>query len=108
MNKLRMYAERLIIGSLTIISCLQISDGQLPCCSPPPMAPTSPRFAIGTTVNVYIDSTSGFTDAEMTQIKAGLEDWNGQPNGSQVQFNVTITSTMPSSGDSQDYYRRLS
>lgn len=68
------------------------------CCDPPRLAPAAARFPQGAHVDVYIDANSGFTDAEQQAIKVGLEDWNNQPNTSQVTYNVTVTSTFPPTG----------
>lgn len=43
-------------------------------------APEAARFPQNATVNVYLDTTSGFTDNELQWIKDGLEDWNDEPN----------------------------
>lgn len=50
------------------------------CCEPPLLHPSTPRFAQGATVTVWIDMTSGFTDDEAFYIEYGFEEWNTQPN----------------------------
>lgn len=69
------------------------------CCNPPLHGPTTPRFAQGALVTVYIDSSpSGFTSLEQQLIKSGIEDWNDEPNNSGVTYNVVITSSLPPAG----------
>lgn len=100
MKNLRLYAGCLILGSVSILSCWQFSYGQTPPCCTPPIKnfPLDPRFAVGSTINVYIDSMSGFFPDEMNQIKDGIEDWNDKPHNTQIQFVVSITSELPSPG----------
>lgn len=62
------------------------------------MQPQSPRFPQGANVQVYIDANAGLTADEITAIKEGLEDWNSQPNNSQVTYSVTSTTTLPPLG----------
>lgn len=64
-------------------------QAQTGCCNPPHLAPSTPRFPQGATVNVHLVASSGFTQTEMDNIKAGLESWNGQANNTGIVFNVT-------------------
>ena len=76
----------------------RVVQAQGPCCIPPLKPASAERIAQGDTVNVYIDSTSGFTDEEMNQVSTGLRDWNNQPNSSGVTYNVVITDSPPAPG----------
>lgn len=62
------------------------------------MAASAARFPQGATVNVFINSTSGFTATEQQMIKEGFENWNNQPNNSGVRYDVTVTSNPPAVG----------
>ena len=68
-------------------------------CCPPPLAPTvAARFQQNAQVTVYLDTTTGFTDVERQAIKAGLEDWNDEPNNSGVTYTVIETDNPPAPG----------
>lgn len=72
---------------------------QSPCdCIVPREPPASARFAQGSTVGVYLDASTGFSPMEQQNIKAGLEDWNNQPNNSGVRYNVYTTTNPPPGG----------
>ena len=68
------------------------------CCPPPLRAAAAARFQQNAHVTVYLDTTTGFNEAERGAIKAGLEDWNGQPNNSGVTYTVIETATPPAPG----------
>jgi hypothetical protein len=61
------------------------------CCPPPLLSATAARFQQNARVTVYLDTTSGFNDDETKAIKAGLEDWNDEPNNSGVKYTVLET-----------------
>ena len=68
-------------------------------CCPPPLAPAvAARFQQNAQVTVYLDTTTGFTDVERKAIKAGLEDWNDEPNNSGVKYTVVETDNPPPPG----------
>lgn len=72
---------------------------QSPCdCTVPRYPPQAARFAQNSTVGVYLDASTGFTPMEQQNIKAGLEDWNNQPNNSGVRYNVYTTANPPPAG----------
>jgi|GEM_PF-6427169 len=67
-------------GYVLIKSNAQTQPSNCPtgCCCPP--NGNAPRFAKGSTVTVYIDSSSGFTPTEIQMIREGIEDWNDEVN----------------------------
>ena len=68
------------------------------CCFPPPLPPEAARFLPDSKVTVYVDTASGFTPTEVDAIKAGLEDWNDEPNNSGVTYKVVPTNNPPPPG----------
>jgi hypothetical protein len=68
------------------------------CCPPPRLPAAAARFQQNAQVTVYLDTTTGFTDAEKQAIKAGLEDWNDEPNNSGVKYTVVETDNPPAPG----------
>jgi hypothetical protein len=68
------------------------------CCPPPLRAAIAGRFQQNARVTVYLDTTTGFTDVERAAIKAGLEDWNDEPNNSGVTYTVVETANPPAPG----------
>jgi hypothetical protein len=68
------------------------------CCPPPLLSATAARFQQNARVTVYLDTTSGFNDDETKAIKAGLEDWNDEPNNSGVKYTVLETDNPPTPG----------
>jgi hypothetical protein len=68
------------------------------CCPPPPLPAAAARFQQNAQVTVYLDMSSGFTADERTAIKAGLEDWNDEPNNSGVKYTVVATTSPPAPG----------
>ena len=68
------------------------------CCPPPAMPPVAVRFLPNSQVTVYVDTSSGFTTTEVQAIKAGLEDWNDEPNNSGVKYTVVPTDNPPAPG----------
>jgi hypothetical protein len=75
----------------------RIAQAQSECCQPPTRSSAVPRFPPNTTVNVYIDTSSGFTSSEVANITTGFTDWNGQPNNARITYNVT-TNPPPAPG----------
>ena len=55
-------------------------------------------FQPGAHVTVYLDTRRGFTSTELQAIKAGLEDWNDEPNNSGVKYHVIATDNPPAPG----------
>jgi len=47
---------------------------------------------------VYIDNTTGFSDMEKENLKAGLEHWNDENNTSGVDIIVQLNSSLPPPG----------
>jgi hypothetical protein len=68
------------------------------CCPPPLLPAVAARFQQNARVTVYLDTTTGFTDVERAAIKAGLEDWNDEPNNSGVTYTVVETANPPAPG----------
>lgn len=68
------------------------------CCPPPLLPPVAARFQQNAQVTVFLDKTSGFTDVEVQAIKAGLEDWNDEPNNSGIRYTVVETNNPPAPG----------
>ena len=96
MKNIRVYAG---LASLGLLFVLTVSaQAPAPCCIPPLKNAFDPRFPPGTTVNVFIDSGSGFQGNETLWVQQGILAWNGQPNNSGITFNVTITATPPPVG----------
>lgn len=58
------------------------------CCSPPALSPAAGRFQQNALVTVYIPNNSGLKTDEIAAIKAAMEDWNNEPNNSNVDYNV--------------------
>jgi len=83
-----------IVGVLLLSRPVQADD----CCPPPAMPPVAVRFLPNSQVTVYVDTSSGFTTTEGQAIKAGLEDWNDEPNNSGVKYTVVPTDNPPAPG----------
>jgi hypothetical protein len=64
-------------------------------CSPALRPPEVPRFPPGTTVQVYIDTTTGFNPNEIAAVRAGIEDWNDENNNTDITLNVQETTNPP-------------
>ena len=58
------------------------------CCSPPALSAAAGRFQQDAQVTVYIPNNSGLTTEEIAAIKVAMEDWNDEPNQSNVNYNV--------------------
>jgi hypothetical protein len=54
-----------------------------------------PRYPQGAQVTVYIDTRTGFTGPEKQAIKDGFENWNDQPNNTDISFIVVETDNPP-------------
>lgn len=93
-----------VLGLLTAVILLGFgstspnAQAQSSCCNPPLFAPEAARFPQGAQVSVYIDANAGFTPNEQQEIKDGIQSWNTQQNDSQVNFNVTVATTLPPIG----------
>jgi hypothetical protein len=89
-----------VVLSIALYFCIQSLNVQAQddCCDPPIRPPAVPRFPQGARVTVYINTSSGFTGTETQAIRAGFENWNGQPNSSGITYNVVETSTPPAPG----------
>lgn len=77
------------------------------CCPPPLLPSAAARFQQNAQVTVYVDRTTGFTDVEMQSIKAGLEDWNDEPNNSGVRYTVLETDNPPAPGENNTIIARF-
>jgi hypothetical protein len=90
----------LVVAVVCVAGNLQFNvRSQSPCnCTVPRFPPNAARFAQNTTVSVYLDASTGFTEMEQQNIKAGMEDWNNQPNNSGVRYNVYTTANPPPAG----------
>ena len=84
----------LFVVVLLVNKSVQADD----CCPPPLLPAAASRFQQNAQVTVYIDTTSGFTSVEKQAIKAGLEDWNDEPNNSGVKYTVVETDNPPAPG----------
>jgi hypothetical protein len=77
------------------ISKLVYADG---CCPPPRLPAVAARFQQNAQITIYLDKRTGFTNGEIQEIKAGLEDWNDEPNNSGVKYTVLPTENPPAPG----------
>src|SRR5215207_7626184 len=86
----------LVVVSLILLTIVEVSIFQPfsyaayfeDCCSPPALAPAAGRFQQDAQVTVYIPNNSGLTTDEIAAIKVAMEDWNDEPNNSNVDYNV--------------------
>ena len=91
----------LVVAVFCIVATIELRRvaSQSPCdCTVPRLPPAAARFAQNSTVSVYLDASTGFNEMEQQNIKAGMEDWNNQPNNSGVRYNVYTTANPPPAG----------
>ncbi|HXQ70950.1 MAG TPA: hypothetical protein VN844_10705 [Pyrinomonadaceae bacterium] len=77
---------------------VEISSADVDCCPVDQLqlrGPEVPRYPQGAEVTVYIDTRTGFTGAEKQAIKDGIENWNDQPNNTDITFTVVETDNPP-------------
>jgi hypothetical protein len=87
-----------ILLSFIVVPLINKSVHANDCCPPPLRAAIAARFQQNAQVTVYLDITTGFNDDEKKAIKAGLEDWNDEPNNSGVKYTVVETDNPPAPG----------